>query len=89
MGRWPPPKRKISLPSTKKGRFSSKTVSKAERFTDAGSTSTCPKSGFSVASSVRLLVMRYLTSIPAELPYSLRVRKGLGPGSTYSARATV
>jgi hypothetical protein len=43
------PKPKSPLPSTKKGRFSAKKVSKAERFTTAGSTSTCPKSGLMVA----------------------------------------
>ena len=40
--------------SVKNGRFSSKYDSTSERFTTAGSTSTCPKSGFTVALSVRL-----------------------------------
>ena len=61
---WPNEKR--SALSTKKGRFSSNTVSKAERLTTAGSTSTWPKSGLIVASSVRSLVMPYFTSAPAE-----------------------
>ena len=42
----------VPEPSTKNGRFSSKNTSNAERFTTAGSTSTCPKSGFTVAVSV-------------------------------------
>ena len=37
----------------KKGRFSWKKDSTSLRFTTAGSTSTCPKSGFTVASRVR------------------------------------
>ena len=52
-------------PSMKKGRFSGKNVSKAERLSTAGSTSTCPKSGFNVASSVRADVSRSLRSSPA------------------------
>src|SRR5690348_15771287 len=39
--------------STKNGRFSGKNVSNADRFSTAGSTSTCPKSGLIVALSVR------------------------------------
>src|SRR6476619_3670051 len=50
----------------KNGRFSSKKVSKALRFTTDGSASTCPKSGFTVASSVRFDVMPYFTSAPAD-----------------------
>ena len=38
--------------SVKNGRFSSKYDSASERFTTAGSTSTCPKSGLIVASTV-------------------------------------
>src|ERR1051325_4459721 len=49
----------------KNGRFSGKKVSKAVRFTTAGSTSTCPKSGLKVASRVRFEVSRYLRSAPA------------------------
>jgi hypothetical protein len=59
-----PPNPKVPLPSTKKGRCSGKNVSKAERFTTAGSTSTCPKSGLMVASRVTFEVSRYLRSAP-------------------------
>src|SRR5438034_10819617 len=57
-------KRKPPVPATKKGRRSWKKVSKAVRFRTAGSASTCPKSGFTVASSVRLDVSPYLRSAP-------------------------
>ena len=56
---------KISPPSTKKGRRSSKRVSKAVRLITAGSTSTWPKSGLTVASRVRFEPSRYLRSAPA------------------------
>ena len=46
---------KICAPSTKNGRFSGKKVSKSVRFTTAGSTSTWPKSGLTVASRAKLL----------------------------------
>ncbi len=61
-----PPKRNTSAPSTKKGRFSGKKVSNTLRLTTAGSTSTWPKSGFTVALIVRSLVRPYLRSSPAE-----------------------
>ena len=84
-----PNRDRIWLPSVKNGRFSSKNVSEADRFTTAGSTSTCPKSGFTVASSVRLLATPYFTSTPvpanARLP-SLNGLPGFG-GATYSLRA--
>ena len=48
----------------KNGRFSGKYVSKAVRFKSPGSASTCPKSGLSVRSSVKLLVIPYLISAP-------------------------
>src|SRR6266550_3248438 len=51
---WPPyPNSKIDEPSTKNGRLSLKKVSRSLRFTTAGSTSTWPKSGLTVALSVR------------------------------------
>src|SRR5947199_2524127 len=50
----PRPKLKIDAPSMKNGRFSWKNVSASLRFTTAGSTSTWPKSGFTVALRVRL-----------------------------------
>jgi hypothetical protein len=56
----------MSDPSTKKGRCSGKKVSYAERFTCDGSASTCPKSGFTVASRVRSEVRPYFRSSPAE-----------------------
>jgi hypothetical protein len=62
------PKRKRSSPSTKKGRFSSNRVSKSVRLTSAGSASTCPKSGFTVAFRTRPPVTRYLSSKPASPP---------------------
>jgi hypothetical protein len=71
------PKRNLSAPSTKNGRFSSKNVSKAVRFTTAGSTSTCPKSGSTVAFRVRSLVTPYLRSTPAAPNGSLPSRNGL------------
>ena len=73
--------------SMKKGRFSSKNSSLAERFTLAGSTSTWPKSGFTVALSRMLLVSVYLRSPPILVSYSLSPRNG-SPGATwrYSAR---
>src|SRR6266550_2869951 len=49
-----PPKSKICVPSMKNGRCSGRNCSKAVRFTNVSSTSTCPKSGFTVASSVGL-----------------------------------
>src|SRR5688572_15990907 len=48
----------------KKGRFSEKNVSNAERFTSAGSASTWPKSGLTAASSVRLGPSPILRSPP-------------------------
>jgi hypothetical protein len=70
-GGWlfPPPScpklSKICAPSVKKGRFSEKKVSKAVRLITAGSSSTWPKSGFTVASSVKLLLTPHLMSSPA------------------------
>ena len=55
----------------KKGRRSGKNVSTAVRFTTAGSTSTCPKSGFTVPSRVRLLVRPYFTSAPSDPAFSV------------------
>ncbi len=52
-------------PSMKNGRFSSKNVSNTVRLTTAGSTSTWPKSGFTVASIVMLLEKPHFTSRPA------------------------
>ncbi len=56
--------RKMSIPSLKKGRFSVKKVSNAERFTTAGSASTWPKSGLIVAVSVRFEVTPTFRSAP-------------------------
>ena len=52
-------------PSMKNGRFSSKNVSNTVRLTTAGSTSTWPKSGFTVASIVMLLEKPHFRSRPA------------------------
>jgi hypothetical protein len=80
---------KMLAPSMKKGRFSSKNVSNAVRFTTAGSTSTCPKSGLMLPSSERLLLIRYFRSTPAPANARAPSLKGSpGAGSTYSARLT-
>jgi hypothetical protein len=73
------PKPNSPLPSTKKGRFSSKNVSYWLRFTTAGSTSTCPKSGLMVASRVSVLVSSAFTSPPTRQVDWCRSSKGL-PG---------
>src|SRR3981081_2200652 len=59
-----PPVEKYWEFETKNGRFSENVVSNTERLTTAGSTSTCPKSGFIVASSVRFEVRFILASPP-------------------------
>ena len=53
------------------GSYWLKVVSKTERFTTAGSTSTCPKSGLTVASSVRFEVRFTLKSPPARYVISV------------------
>src|SRR6202521_248216 len=62
-----PPVEKYCEFETKKGRFSEKVVSNTERLTTAGSTSTCPKSGLIVASSVRFEVRLTFASPPIRL----------------------
>src|SRR5881628_765864 len=76
------PKLNTCAPSTKNGRFSGKNVSNAERLSTAGSTSTCPKSGLIVASSVRFDVRLYLRSAPAFIFVWLELRYG-SPGWAY------
>src|SRR3979409_950028 len=71
-----PPVEKYCEFETKNGRFSENVVSKTERFTTAGSTSTWPKSGFTVASSVRFDVMLYLMSPPIRPVISCLLRNG-------------
>src|SRR6266566_4394279 len=71
-----PPRPKYPAPSTKNGRFSSKKVSNAERFTTAGSTSTWPKSGLTVALSVRLDVTRSIASPPTRPSSAWGSKKG-------------
>src|SRR5688572_17870757 len=71
------PKLNTCEPSTKKGRFSGKNVSNADRFSTAGSTSTCPKSGLIVALRVRFDVTRYRRSSPALGSGRARVSNGL------------
>src|SRR2546428_8313390 len=51
-------------PSTKNGRFSLKNVSRSLRFTTAGSTSTWPKSGLTVAFRVRFEPSPIFASAP-------------------------
>src|SRR6266852_5831558 len=72
-----PPSPKYPAPSTKKGRFSSKNVSNADRFTTAGSTSTWPKSGLTVALSVKLDVTRSVAPDPAV--ERVRIEEWIGP----------
>src|SRR6478672_3607847 len=71
-------------PSTKNGRFSGKKVSNAERLSTAGSTSTCPKSGLNVASSVRFDVRRSLRSSPTRIDGRPCVLNG-SPGASATA----
>src|SRR3954464_2804093 len=53
------------VPPMKNGRFSWKNVSNAERLSNDGSASTCPKSGLTVASIVTFGVRPSLMSAPA------------------------
>src|ERR1700694_4663490 len=62
-----PPVEKYCEFEMKKGRFSENVVSNTERLTTAGSTSTCPKAGFKVASSVRFEVRWIWASPPIRL----------------------
>src|SRR5437762_14067705 len=71
----------MSPPSTKNGRRSSSFTSNAVRLTIAGSSSTCPKSGFTVASSVRFELTPYFRSAPMPPKYELPPSKGL-PGES-------
>ena len=64
------PNWKISVPSKKNGRLSSKNVSKADRFKFAGSASTCPKSGKIVPVKVKFEPTPILRSTP-RLPEKL------------------
>src|SRR5207249_9572144 len=56
--------RKMPAPCTKNGRCSLKKVSNAVRLSTAGSASTWPKSGLTVASRVRFDATRYFRSPP-------------------------
>src|SRR5207249_10297034 len=60
----PNPNSRIEEPSTKNGRRSLKKVSRSLRFTTAGSTSTWPKSGLTVALSVRFEPSPIFASAP-------------------------
>ncbi len=64
-------------PSMKNGRFSSKYVSKTDRLTTAGSTSTWPKSGLTVASMVMLLLRPHFRSRPPAADWVRPSSKGL------------
>src|SRR2546427_13001610 len=70
-------KLKLPDPSTKNGRRSLKYVSNADRFTTAGSASTCPKSGFTVVVSVRAGVNAYFMSMPSAPSGAERFTSGL------------
>lgn len=61
---------------TKKGRFSRKHVSKAVRFTTVGSTSTWPKEGFTVASTLKLGPRPKRASSPTSSPVSVPSKNG-------------
>ena len=63
-------KRNVPDPSTKNGRRSGKSTSKASRLTTAGSASTWPKSGLAVAVRVSPGVTAYFRSRPTEAPGS-------------------
>src|SRR5689334_169156 len=63
-------KRNVPEPSTKNGRRSGKNVSNASRLTTAGSASTWPKSGLTVAVKVRPGVTAYFKSRPTDAPGS-------------------
>jgi hypothetical protein len=62
--------RNVPDPSTKKGRRSGKSTSKASRFTTAGSASTWPKSGLAVAVKMSPGVTAYFKSRPTDPPGS-------------------
>ena len=66
-------------PSTKNGRRSEKKVSNAERFTTAGSASTCPKSGLTVVVSVSPGVTAYFASRPIAISFADDDSNGLPP----------
>src|SRR5687768_171184 len=68
---------KLPEPSTKKGRRSWKNVSNAPRFTTAGSASTWPKSGLTVAVNVNAGVTAYFRSTPIDAPGSVVFCSGL------------
>ena len=70
-------KRYVPELSTKNGRRSLKNVSNAERLTTAGSASTWPKSGLTVAVNVSAGVIAYLRSRPTEAPGSTVFCSGL------------
>ena len=84
-----PPRPKYPAPSTKNGRFSSKNVSNADRLTTAGSTSTWPKSGFTVALSVRFDVTRSIASPPTRPSIACGSKNGsLRSPGTFDDRPT-
>ena len=72
-------KLKLPEPSTKNGRRSLKYVSNALRLTTAGSASTWPKSGFTLAVSVRPGVSAYFRSSPIAPPGAAADSSGLPP----------
>ena len=76
-------------PSTKNGRRSLKNVSNAERLTTAGSASTWPKSGLTVALRVNPGVTAYFMSMPADPPRALALSSGFPPVRCRSRLATV
>ena len=79
--------------SRKKSRFSGKSTLNRVRFTCCSSASTCEKSVFTVASSVRPFVMPYFTSTPAETSpvddndtHGARAGRAVGLDAQVSAR---
>jgi len=79
--------RKVSLPSMKNGRRSSRKVSNAVRFTSDGSASTCPKSGFAVKSRTMPPLIPSFPSRPISSSSSAPVPNG-SPGLR-AARSTL
>src|SRR5213592_3800511 len=82
-------KLKLPDPSTKNGRRSLKYVSNADRFTTAGSASTCPKSGLTVAVRVRPEVTAYFASRPIATSFADEDSSGLPAGRCRVRFATV
>src|SRR5213592_2024452 len=86
-----PPSPNYPAPSTKNGRRSPRKVSNADRLTTAGSTSTWPKSGLTVALRVRLEVSSTRASTPMRPSHACAFWKGSVASltGTFDERPTV